>query len=287
MSSVTRTAGVNGTFAHRLNVVPFAAPRMTIYSDSARTIVAVAEATLAATANPSVFTASYPASLVPATYYLGFLIEVTEGEPDFADNDDTLVLVPISSTVDGLPLCSLAEYEVWLGETVADGPQAELLLAIASTAVRTYLDQTVSEATTLELLDGGGRPTLMLGERPVTAISTVLLVDGATETALVQGNDKDYVWYSDGRVVRIGWAWEWGRQNVSVSYTHGYPTTPEDICGVIFGSVRRTLDNPSGAESEEVWSHAVKYGSSSAQARVGFTRDERMILDRYRVPLVG
>lgn len=98
-SSVTRTAGVAGSFAYTLSQVPYAAPVMTIYSDAARTVVAVAAATLAATANPSVFTCLYPATLAPGTYYLSFSTVLTNGQPAIVDQDDMLVLVAASGSV--------------------------------------------------------------------------------------------------------------------------------------------------------------------------------------------
>lgn len=100
MSDVTRIAGVAGTFNYKLNLIPAQAPTMTIYSDAARTIVAVPSAVLVAGANPYTFVASYPATLVAGTYYLTFATVVTAGQPAFIDADDRLILASVSGSVD-------------------------------------------------------------------------------------------------------------------------------------------------------------------------------------------
>lgn len=100
MSTVTRTAGIAGSFNYNLNQAPASAPVLTIYFDPARTIVAVTATALAATANPAVFTASYPATLAAGTYYLSFSTVFTTGQPAVIDADDTLVLVATSGSVE-------------------------------------------------------------------------------------------------------------------------------------------------------------------------------------------
>lgn len=97
-SSVTKPVG-GGSFSYSLNQVPFQAPTLTIYSNSARTIVAYSLQTLTATSNPAVWTAIYPSGLVVGTYYLSFSLVFSSGGPTTVDNNDTLVLVPVTSSV--------------------------------------------------------------------------------------------------------------------------------------------------------------------------------------------
>jgi hypothetical protein len=99
VSEVQRIAGVDGTFPYTVNVVPFSAPTMTVYRDALRTDVAVAPAALTATANPAVFTAAYPATLAPGSYYLQFETVFTSGQPALVDADDTLLLLSAGGAV--------------------------------------------------------------------------------------------------------------------------------------------------------------------------------------------
>lgn len=99
MSQATKHAGIDGTFQYTLNVVPDETPHLVIYSDQARTVVAVADQVLATTTNPARFTASYPASLVAGTYYLSFSTVITTGDPAFVDENDTLLLVSLAGNV--------------------------------------------------------------------------------------------------------------------------------------------------------------------------------------------
>lgn len=99
MSDVLRIAGVAGTFNYKLNVIPAQAPVMTIYSDEARTVVVVPAAVLAAGPNAYTFVASYPATLVAATYYLLFSTVITAGQPAHLDTNDRLVLSSIAGEV--------------------------------------------------------------------------------------------------------------------------------------------------------------------------------------------
>ena len=135
MSSVTKTAGIDGTFTYTLSVVPDEAPKLTIYSNPERTVVAQAEQTLVATANPSVFEATYDASLAATTYYLGFTTVVTSGEPAVADNDDTLVLIDISGIVGDDSFATLAEFELRKGDVETAQEDIVSALLIDTTAL--------------------------------------------------------------------------------------------------------------------------------------------------------
>src|SRR5688500_3630086 len=101
MSTVTRDAGVNGSFPYTTDAVPFDRPYVTIFSDAGRTTVAVARVQTAATGASNVFTVSYPATLAAGTYYLTFDTVFTSGQPATIDNNDELVLRAVGGSVTG------------------------------------------------------------------------------------------------------------------------------------------------------------------------------------------
>lgn len=101
MSQVSRIAGVDGTFNYALNEAPTAPPVLTVYSDSARTVVVVAATPTTATANPTVFVCAYPGSLPAGTYYLDLASVFILGQPAFHDQDDLLTLQAPQGSVVG------------------------------------------------------------------------------------------------------------------------------------------------------------------------------------------
>lgn len=134
MSTVTRVAGVAGTFTYTLNQIPAETPTLTVYSDAGRTVVAVAETTLDVTANPAVFTASYPADLDPGLYYLQFQTVFTTGQPALVDNDDDLTLLTATGTV-GLSVTTGDVEDRWRPLTGVETTVAGTLLGDAEAMV--------------------------------------------------------------------------------------------------------------------------------------------------------
>lgn len=126
--TVERTAGVAGTFPVTFDEAPVGTPTLTIYSDAARTVVAVPTADLAATANPIVWTAAYPATLGPSDYFLDIAAVYTAGQPAKHDTDEVLTLTDPNATAgDGL----LAALEARLGRgTLVDPDRARALAAL-------------------------------------------------------------------------------------------------------------------------------------------------------------
>lgn len=129
MTEVTRAAGVAGTFTVTFTQAPVQAPTVTVYSDPSRTVVAVASAALAATVNPQVWTAAYPATLAAGRYYLTVSAVYTVGQPAVLDADDVLVLtapgVQVGATV------QLADVKARLNKTDSsdDDELAQLIAA--------------------------------------------------------------------------------------------------------------------------------------------------------------
>lgn len=99
MTQATRIAGINGSATYRLDHAPAVAPDGTIYSDPARTVVAVPTAPLVATADPLAWTLSYPDTLAAGQYFLEFETDLDGGGVITTDVDDTLLLRSAVGTV--------------------------------------------------------------------------------------------------------------------------------------------------------------------------------------------
>lgn len=243
MSNVVRTAGVAGTFNYTLSQTPAEPPSMTIYSDAARTIVAVATAPLVATANPAVFTGTYPATLAAGTYFLSFAVIMTVGQPAFIDNDDTLELRAVSGGVGTAAFATPAELGVYLQRTltVDETAAAELLLDIASAEIRAYTGQTISavqdDSVTVDLPSGSFLTNL---EWPVTAVSSVTV--GTTPFVA----NTDYYWHRDTGLIELihPGRWRFTRDLVALVYSHGWAAGSPQLGvaqGVCLGLARNTL----------------------------------------------
>ena len=146
----------------------------------------------------------------------------------------------------------------------------------ASDWVRTMCERSINEATSTVTLDGTGTDALLLPELPVTAAGTVL-VNGGTVT--------DYA-LSDNGILFRGSAgvdprpvWPLGRQNVQVTYTHGWADQdiPRDLRMVALSlATRLWLQGP--VKQESVGAVSVTYGVNSTD----LTSGEAAILRKYK-----
>ena len=95
------------------------------------------------------------------------------------------------------------------------------LIPLVEDVIREYLGYDVDYATHTETFSGNQTRELFLAERPVLSVTSVV-EDGNT---LEYGNQKDYLWYENGRIRRIGSRWSFAYpDNITVTYTAGYNT---------------------------------------------------------------
>jgi hypothetical protein len=139
------------------------------------------------------------------------------------------------------PFISRTDLTDYLGTDVTTDDGALIAVDAACDIVRTLTEQDFNSVTgdTVKL-DGTGTDALLLPQVPVSAAGTVV-VNGGTLSATL-----DYTCTSDGVLIRTdgtatlstwsqGWGptafWPQGRQNISVTYDHGYSggTVPADI----------------------------------------------------------
>lgn len=213
MSTVTRTAGVVGTFPVTFTQAPVQPPTLTVYSDPARSVVAVPTAPLAATASVTSWVATYPATLPTGTYYLTVAAVYTTGQPPVLDQDDTLVLTTAESSVtEGL--VSLDRVKTHLGLENTTRHDAELVDLIEScTPVIEELAGPVFPRTVTEPLRGN-----VLRFAPVMSVLSV-------SNGGVTVDPASYVLDGPAGLFDLT---VWSR-DVTVTYVAGRATVPANI----------------------------------------------------------
>ena len=262
MSTVTRTAGVAGSFPVLLDTVPIAPPTVTAWTDAARTLNPVV-LTVTATADPAVFTATYPASLDAGTYYLTVDIPLA-GRTD-RDRDDTLVLTVTASTVQE-SLVSVEVYRDVTGDSSTPEATVAARLLRAQRKVETFLRRPLpllQRTERLRLRHSPGYGVFGGGWTAYPAATPVLSAVGLS----VQGNavvGASGAWLS--------W-WDDGDQYADVTYTGGWSaaTLPEPIVEAICRTAQaagQTAAVPAGATSVRNGDVAVTFAAGAAGAQL-------------------
>jgi len=162
-----------------------------------------------------------------------------------------------------------------LGTDLSQDVGAQIAVEAASEICRTVAEQDFDlVAGDIVTLDGTGTDALMLPNLPVTAAGTVT-VNGGTVT--------DYNLGSNGILYRgtagpATWlTWPVGRQNIRVTYTHGFGTVPADVRMVALSVAQRIVVQ--GVASEESMGDvSVKYATPT----MDLTPGELRILGKYR-----
>lgn len=174
------------------------------------------------------------------------------------------------------PFITVQDLSDLLGRNLAGDPGAYIAVRAACDVCRSEADRVFTRGTTTESYDGSGTDALLLGDLPVLSAGTVT-VSGGTVT--------DYMLTTNGVLLR-GTAgidprpvWPLGRQNVTVTYEHGYDTlnVPEDVRLVAINIAQRVVVQGPATE-EQVGDVRIKYATAAAD----LTSGERLILHKYR-----
>jgi hypothetical protein len=164
----------------------------------------------------------------------------------------------------------------YLGRGTITDPGMLIALDSACDMCRTIAEQDFNAGTATVSLDGTGGDALVLAHYPVSAAGTVI-VNGGTIT--------DYMLSANGLLLR-GTAgvnprptWPAGRQNISVTYNHGYATAdlPRDVRMVAL-SIASRLIVQGVAKSETQGDMSITYASAATDV----TANEDRILKKYR-----
>ena len=193
-------------------------------------------------------------------------------------------------------LCSIDDVSTFLGKDILpDNQQVIQAIAESTAAIQNYCNQKIEyvENDTV-LFDGTGTKKMFLPELPVTQIVSVK-VNG------VLIDPSGYALAENGVLWRFYDVWPVGARNVEITYSHGYPTIPDDLKGVCYRSAARLYqaqlkalhqDFVAGLQTVTVgdWSEAYESGqsSSSGESDKGISAartlllSEKEILNKYR-----
>lgn len=172
----------------------------------------------------------------------------------------------------------------YIGRDVTADDGATFAVASANEIVKTLTEQDFEQATSTIDLDGRGTDTLLLPQRPVTNVGTVT-VNGVADTSFTYTSEGHLIRTSEDEPTFATWSgtgeslayWPSGRQNITVTYTHGGTAVPDDVRAVALMIAYRMVTQ-GGAIQEQVGDVRKTY----AVAATDLTAGERAILHKYR-----
>lgn len=184
----------------------------------------------------------------------------------------------MTATLD--PFITVQDLSDRLGRDVTTDPGAISAVDSACQICRAVAEQDFNAGTSTVTLDGTGTDALILPQRPVGTVSSVTVNGEAitdwtlSDTGMLfrgTAGSTPYFWHRPD--------WPRGRQNVQISYTHGYDsmTVPSDVCEVALNLAMR-LAVQGVAQQETVGDVSVNYGQPADE----LTKNELRILLKYK-----
>jgi hypothetical protein len=193
--------------------------------------------------------------------------------------------------------CTVTDVATLLQLTIA-ADNAAVLRAIeeASAAIRNYCHQEIELVEDEEItLDCNGGTRLFLPELPVTEVAAVVEDDEALVAT------TDYKLGQHGILHRVGRCWATGVQIITVTYSHGYTTIPDDVAAVCARAAARVYqaglraaedEGVPGVASKALGDFSVSFASDAgggvsegvmgaSSARM-LLMSEKDVLNRYR-----
>ena len=194
--------------------------------------------------------------------------------------------------------CTIADLVALLQiEIEYDNVSAQRAITEATAAIRNYCHQTIElvedDEWTFDVRPA--RWNLLLPELPVVEVSSVVEDDETLD------DGDDYKLANFGQLVRVGRRWAAGIQIVTVTYTHGYETIPDDVISVCTRAAARGYqaglrsadsDGVPGVASKGLGDFTVSFvgetgggvgeGVMGASAARMLLLSEKDVLNRYR-----
>ena len=193
--------------------------------------------------------------------------------------------------------CDIAMVEELLRVSISTGDQVvacQRAITAASEAIRNYCNQTIhlveDDEYTFDV--PAGQYNLILPELPVVSVESVVEDD---ETLTVT---DDYILANHGQLIRVGARWKQGWQIVTVTYTHGYATIPDDIADMATRIAARVyqaglraadMDGVPGVAAKSLGDYSVQYTTEGSEGVMGVSAarallmSEKDLLNRYRI----
>lgn len=161
-----------------------------------------------------------------------------------------------------------------VGRGSASDPGLATIVETACGIVRAYAEQDITqELGDVATLDGNGGESVQLPQVPVTDVQWIT-IDGESIT------DDTYTFNTNGIVFRLdGATFADGRQNVRISYDHGYADAdiPDEVKGVARELAKRMFVQTVATE-EQLGPVRVKYAAAATE----LTTTEKIILQKLR-----
>lgn len=158
----------------------------------------------------------------------------------------------------GTPFISREDLTDYLGRNVAGDDGALIAVDFASDLCRQAAEQQFTRGTTTIYMNGTGTDALLLPEVPVNSVGTVQVADASSPPIWTTAGSLDYALRDDGILyatntagtATFGTVWPRGRQNIRVTYDHGYDEVPEAVRGIALQVASRYLvQGPTTSES--------------------------------------
>lgn len=194
--------------------------------------------------------------------------------------------MPVIPASTSTRLASVPEFATYLQRdlTAEESATAELLLDLASAAIRSYTGQTISlvedDTVTLKVR----ACAIRLPQRPVIDVTAVVSGETAVLHTWTAGPQ---IWLAGSLPVANLAADYRAPSYVQVTYSHGYAAIPGDIKAVVLqvaGRAMGTTADHTGVQSENIGGYAYSVGGAAASGAVGLLAGERAVLDRYKMP---
>lgn len=182
---------------------------------------------------------------------------------------------------------------------------ATRLIELASAMVRRYTRQDLTAvAGDVITLPGTWGHTIMLPQRPVTAVTSVV-INGANpayaswkliddELSILTGSfQPDYgsslwggtgLWGPAGSYIgpqATGASWQGPQASVTVTYDHGYTVIPDDITNEVAGMAALQMSSPVGIDREVIGGYQAVYAKSPVGG-MSLTAETKTVLNFYR-----
>jgi len=197
--------------------------------------------------------------------------------------------------------CNVTDIENFLQMTIHTDPvlnaSAQRAIAEATEAIKNYCHQVIERvAGDVVTLDCKIGSRLFLPEVPVISVTSVV------EDCKALVVDDDYKLGQHGILYRIGNVWLEGVQIVTVTYTHGYVTLPDDVVGVCVRAASRAYQaglsaavvaGVMGVTAKSLGDYSVSFGTGTgggvgegllgASGARMLLLSEKDVLNRYRI----
>jgi hypothetical protein len=185
------------------------------------------------------------------------------------------------------PFITTTDLVNYLGRGNISDPGIVIAADSACDTVRTLSELTVNLVTADRItVDGTGTDAILLPDVPSSGLASYTLTAGSVTVA--GGTVTDWVLADDGRLIRRADAtgaysttvlWPAGRQNVSVTYDHGWADAniPRDLRMVALALADRFVVQGPAAE-EAIGDSRMRYSVASTD----LTENEMRIINKYK-----